>query len=64
MKKRLTIHLANIPKKKVQTKDGVKEFLYNTITYLVNGERDALTIVDKLKDEGINVTKHYLSNIK
>lgn len=72
MKRRLTVHLTDVPKttKKLVYKNDegktvtkTKQILVNTLAYEVNDESHAGTVLANLKSKGMNVTKHYLSNI-
>ena len=69
--KRLTIHLKHVkPKKEAMTKKGITEdkyITYNTITYKVKNEEEALILINRINEEETprnNVKKWYLSNIK
>ena len=71
MKKRLTIHLANVPHTTIQVeikgeddkkiiKD--KKILVNTLSFILDKAEDAESIVMEIAKKQ-TVTKHYLSNI-
>jgi len=69
MKKRLTVHLINVPKTKKTFKgtDGTehsKMILTNTLAFEVNSDADVASTLKQLQSNGSNISKHYLSNIK
>jgi len=69
--KRLTVHLKNVKKKSeeiiVEGQKKTKSKIYNTLSFMVEGEEDANRIIANLnenKKPRNNVKSWYLSNIK
>lgn len=72
MKKRLTVHLTNVPhtttKKTIVGADGKKitkekQILVNTLSFVLDKGLTEKSILDSLTSKGNMITKHYLSNI-
>lgn len=60
--KRLTVHLKNVKKSRV---DG-KEILRNTLSFRLNGPKfsqETSDILKSLENSGKEVTKYYFSNV-
>lgn len=69
--KRLTVHLKNVKKKSeeiiVEGQKKTKSKIYNTLSFMVEGEEDANRIIANLnenKKPRNNVKSWYLSNVK
>ena len=71
MKKRLTVHLINAPKKRVEYTNALgetkhKEVITNTVAIEVDSEADVALELKKLTDNGFEIKEkkgYYLSNI-
>ena len=60
--KRLTVHLKNVKKVRVEG----KEILRNTLSFRLSGPKinqEVINIVKGLESSGKEVTKHYLTNV-
>ena len=69
--KRLTVHLKNVKKKSeeiiVEGQKKTKSKIYNTLSFIIEGEEDANRIIANLnenKKPRNNVKSWYLSNIR
>jgi hypothetical protein len=72
MKKRLTVHLTNVPqtttKTELVTAEGKtviksKKILVNTLSFVLDKGLTEKSVLDSLTSKGNMITKHYLSNI-
>jgi len=72
MKKRLTVHLKDVPHTTTKTElvgnDGKKvikekKILVNTLSFVLDKGLTEKSVLDSLTSKGNMITKHYLSNI-
>lgn len=62
--KRLTVHFRNAPKLHVRKGKEIKQCIYNTRAFIIDGSADAIkSALSLLQREGRIITKHYLSNV-
>jgi hypothetical protein len=68
MKQRLTVHVkgAKVVKEKRKNKSGEMvdvPVIKNTLAYEINNSSEVSGILKRIQSDGLEVTKHYLSNI-
>ena len=72
MRKRLTVHLSEVPHTTIKTElvaaEGKtviksKKILVNTLSFVLDKGLTEKSVLDSLTSKGNMITKHYLSNI-